>query len=127
MLYHTIFPGVIRDDGEQPVRGEPVAQLRQRALERAELVIDRNANRLEKARELAGTHPRAERAANRPNEIIAGGQQAILAAARDLAREAPRAGLVSIRAKNVSQGGFIQRVQQLPSGGMRATVHPHVE
>ena len=54
VLHHAVLARVIRDHRHCAARRETVAQRGQRALERPELVVHLNANRLEDAREVAG-------------------------------------------------------------------------
>src|SRR5438874_2589111 len=102
-FYNAVFTGMVRDNRDHTIWLEHVAQHRQRALERAKLIVYRNANPLEDSGEITGTGPCTKSAANCVNEIIAGGKGNIFAAANDLMREPTSARLIGVLAKNANE------------------------
>jgi len=92
---------MVGDHGQDPTWLEAVAQKGQRPFERAQLVVHSDSDRLEKPREIARSHPRAESASNRVNEIIAYMHRFAVATTRDFPSEAVGPRLVSVVAKNV--------------------------
>jgi hypothetical protein len=101
VLDEPIFARVIGNHGESPSRLQLVAQERQRSLEYGELLVNGNSNRLEEAREIAGTHAGAERSADRVNKVVTHMHWFSLPAMHDLPGQAIGTGLVSVFAKDV--------------------------
>jgi hypothetical protein len=71
VLDHTIFTGVVRDDGEAPTRHQTVAQRGQGAFECAALVIHGDAQALKEAGKVGRAGSRPQRRANCIDEVIA--------------------------------------------------------
>ena len=92
---------MVRDHNEQPAGLELVAQKRKCGLQRRQLVIHGNANRLEQPGEITRSRPRAECAADCIDEIIAYAHRLSSAATHDLTREPAGTWLVTVIAKNV--------------------------
>jgi hypothetical protein len=101
VLCETIFAGVVGDHGENPARPESIAQQRQRFFERFQLVVHSDADGLEQACKIPGTHACPERAANRIDQIVAYVHRLTVAATHDFPSEAVGLWLVSVVAKNV--------------------------
>src|SRR5688500_10366379 len=127
MLHLPVLTRVVGDDDEHATGLQPVAQRRQRSLEARQLIVDRNPDPLEDPGEVARPGARAKRAANSPDEVVAGDEWAVASSTHDLAshpsgtwlvREIPQHPLELILV------GFVEQV-----GCIHACIvaHAHVE
>jgi hypothetical protein len=127
MLHHPILARVVGDDGEHAVRREPVAQHGERALERADLVVHLDPERLEYPREVPRPAARPERAADRVHQMIARRERDGLAPPYDFPRKARRAALVRVLAEELHELLVRVLVEQLGRAPGRIVAHAHVE
>ncbi len=110
---------------------QPVSKRRQRALERRELVVHGDPDRLKEPSEIRRAASGTEHRTDRADEVVARRHRARLSAANHFARQPPRVSLVAIRSKRIGQRFAVGRVEEIGGGhGLRPVVsgaHAHVE
>src|SRR5437667_9511011 len=133
VLHNAIFSGMVRNDAESAARDERVAHYRQGSDQRAELVIDGDAEGLKQAREIRRAGPRPQDGANRVHEIVAHGERGRQPAPDDFLCKRPPPSLVGVFGKHARQsldGPGVQNVARRYSGSWLpapSSWHSHVE
>src|SRR5206468_1316398 len=130
VLHQSVLAGVIGNDRHHPARLEALAEPWKGPLQRSELLIHGDAERLKKASEVRRARPRPERATNRTHEIVADGERPIPSPPNDLPRQSMGAVLVAILAEDRRQRMLVEGVEKVRGGdafGVRTPVHAHVE
>ena len=121
-----------RDHGEAAARAQHLERRRQRRLERAELVVDRDAQRLEDALRrmaVAEARRRRDRALDRVDELAGALERLLAAAPHDRARDLPRVALLAVAAEDRHELALAASSLTM-SRARRAScvgVHAHVE
>src|SRR5205085_1260893 len=96
----AILTRMVRDDRQGPSRDEAVTHHRKGPLERRELVVHRDPERLKKPRKFRGTGARAKCAADGSNEVVAHREGPVPPPAYDLARQSMRPAFVAVLAED---------------------------
>src|SRR5690348_14265314 len=126
VLHQAVLARMVGDDGQRAARPQCVTEGRKRVLESTELVVDRDAHRLEQPGELTRTRSRAEDRPNGVYEIVAEGKWSSVPPPHDLAREPPRVALVAVLVEHPDQLALVGLIEKRGGrGSLRA--HPHVE
>src|SRR5581483_11660975 len=129
-LDDPVLERVERDDGEAALRTEDLDRRRQRALERSELVVHLDAERLEHAlRRVPVAEPRRrrDRVLDRLDEVARPLERLGAAAPRDRPRDLPRVALLPEAAEDLGQLALVVLVDDLARRQVGRGVHAHVE
>ena len=129
-LHDPVLERVERDHREPAARAQDLERRRQRALERAELVVDLDPQRLEDAlgrMALAEARRRRDRLLDRLDEVAGALERLLGAAADDRARDLAREALLAVAAEDVGELALVGLVDELARGQLRGGVHAHVE
>lgn len=127
VLHYSVFSRVVRDHCQHAFGLDVVAQHRQRALQRRELVVHGNPKTLEDPREIRRTGSRSERSANGSHEIVTPFEWHCSPTPDDLARKTAGANLVGVVAQHGYQLALFECVEQIGGGHSGGRIHAHVQ
>jgi len=102
---------MICDNDDHSARRQTRAQCRQRPRQPFQLIVHRDAERLEETREIRWTGARTERAANRANQFVARREPLSRATPHDLARETRRARLAALLLEDLRQLALVRAAE----------------
>src|SRR5690242_18543872 len=130
LLDDPVLERVEGDDGEAPARPQHLERGRQRALDRAELVVHLDAERLEhplRRVPLAEAGGRRHRVLDDFDEIAGALERLLLPAPHDRTRDLPRVALFPVALEDVREVALVGLVHELPRRVLGARIHAHVE
>src|SRR4051812_40558268 len=116
LLDDPVLERVERNHGEASARTEHFERSRERSLERTELVVHRDAKRLEDAlRRMAFAEPgrRGDRRLDRVDELTRALERLVLAATDDRSGDRSRVALFAVPAEDRGQVALVPRVHDL--------------
>src|SRR4029077_8300146 len=129
-LHDPVFERVERDDGEAAPRPEHLERGRERALERVELAVDGDAERLEdplRRMPLAEAGRRGNRALDRVDKLARALERLLAPAADERARDLSRVAFLSVAAEDRGQVALAPRIDDVAPALVLRRVHAHVE
>src|SRR6185503_21155910 len=115
--------GMVRDHDHGAVRRQAIAEHGEGTFQYAQLVVHRDAQRLEQRRKLRRTASWPECRANGADEIVAGDERAITPSANDFSREAPRARFISVFLEHANELVLVAVIEYARGIGFRFGTH----
>src|SRR5436190_12572659 len=129
-LDEPVFEGVEADHGEPSARTEHRECRRKGGLERAELVVDRDAQRLEDAfrrMSVSEAGRGGNRGLDRLHKVARPLERLLLAAAHDRLRNLPGVALLAVPLEDRRQVTFVRFVHDAGGADVGGRIHAHVE
>ncbi len=129
-LDDPVLERVEADHGEPAAGPQHLERRGQRGLERAELVVDGDPQRLEDALRrmaVAEARRRRDRLLDRLDEVARALERLLAAASHDRAGDLPRVALLAVAAEDLCELALARLVHELACRELRGRVHAHVE
>src|ERR1035437_4402610 len=96
VLHDPVLPRVVGDHREDARGHQPLTERRKRPLERIELAVHRDTERLEQSRKVGRSRPRPEHRADGADEVVAGDERPVSTTPADLASQTAAFGLIAV-------------------------------